>query len=184
MNGLETAEGLLEFAKAHQQVLKDMLLLTGKVPFFCLLVINRNPDTGERLTSPGIFDMQTEGFRDEEEKRRMVEQVRWAAEKLDATGVIWGMEAWSLVMDRKDQSLEDAEQEADRIKAAHGGSLKNHPQRREIVMLYLEHRQLGVRMWQAEIKRGKQRPWVKTFEELPVESDHMGLFVNLLPVVN
>jgi len=161
-----------EVCEFYRENAARIFVETGYHEPMTFLFANVNPETKER--EPQLITVVNEGDFTSDTKERYSNVLREAAHVLDATGLIFITEAWTVsVVAEEEKTFREWEK-------VHG-SLEHHSKRKEVLMFIVETSRKGSQLWTAEIQRdatGKPSllPWVQT-----PSTGHSGRFVGILP---
>lgn len=173
----------MDTTEAHEvlnhlaETAKNLLESDGYAQPFAFMFVRRNPQTGAAC-APTLCPIPMSEFSG---KDQAAEFLRRFAQKLDAVAVVMVMESWVVYL--------PIESEADEavLRQAEVDGIEAHPDRREVLMVYLEHRDMPGQTWlSGDIVRdadGKPSvsPFVTLNNGLHASATLDGRFVRILP---
>lgn len=169
MSGWSKEEVFLAAEKMRQD-LRAEFEKVGEVRPRTYLFATKNPETEQE--GKGLVFLPAMGRFDEKEKAFYATLLRLAGEACKAQGVIFISEMWMVV----EQTREEVTKWA--------GKIHTHPERREALMMSIEHHRIGTATWIAFITRdAKNKPTLEAWDEKLLSSSE-GRFMHLLPPVN
>lgn len=157
---LATKEGSLEFVRSMMDLMRDNFNRDGSLTPVVMILAMRDPKTGERLVDPASVIIALATELTEDFKNSMARNIRRSCRELEAVGVLFASEAWAVACDAKSGSTEE-------FHKTWRGRYGDHPDRREVIHVNFEHREIGPKTWEADITResGKD-PRAEEFKEM------------------
>lgn len=150
---LLTAHGAEEFVERTCRVVAKRMEDEGNLPMHAFVFARRNPVNGERFAGVGVIHVLAppEMANFEDEKEAFSTFVRSTCSRTDAVGVVLCSEAWMLLS-------ENISKNAMKRYRKHG--ISKEPGRREVLVVALEHHEVGSCMYTCPVERdhrGKAR---------------------------
>lgn len=170
---LTSPEGATHLIERFKDSVATSLRMFGEYAPTALVIARKSPD-GEALNSKGEYELIFVAVpkpRSVDDKDVAAWFLRELAFRTEAVGIAFATEAWTV--EGKPDDAAGLQAAVEKV----GGASK-HPDRKEVVILMVEHRAIGAQAHLGIMRRGKEKPYISKWE---VMDPQYGRFVDLLP---